>query len=221
MVLDLVYNPEKTEIILQAEDMGIPAYSGLRMLVAQAKMAAELFMDKKIDDSENERIFDIISKDMRNILIIGMPGSGKSTVSRRLSKITGRQILDTDDLVVELAGKPIPQIFKDDGEEAFRKLETKALSEASKKSGIIIATGGGIVTRPENRKLIRQNSTCVFINRDVNKLPSAGRPLSQSKGPEQLYNERYPLYCSWADITVDNNGSMEDTISAIRKELSL
>jgi shikimate dehydrogenase len=221
LVLDLIYNPDKTELILQAEANGVPAYGGLHMLVAQAKMAAELFLKKDIPDTEIERIYDAISKQMKNIVIIGMPGCGKTTIGKALANKTGRKFIDLDSIISANAGRSIPEIFSSEGEQAFRRLETAALAEVSKQSGAVISAGGGTVTTPENRSLIRQNSIALFLERDINLLPTFGRPVSLKKGVEQIYSERYPLYLQWADITVKNDCAPEIVVNKILKELKL
>jgi shikimate dehydrogenase len=219
-VIDIIYNPSRTVLLLEAEDRGIPCINGLPMLVAQAKRAAELFTDQAIDDSVIDDITGIIERRTKNIVLIGMPGSGKSTTGAALAKLTGREFHDTDEMIVKTAGKSIPEIFAESGEAAFRQLETAALREVSKKSGCVIATGGGIVKIPENRGLIRQNSFCVFLERDIATLPTDGRPLSQSTGTEALAKERLPLYNSWCDIKVTASG-VSETAKSIKELLKL
>ncbi|SHH93774.1 shikimate dehydrogenase [Sporobacter termitidis DSM 10068] len=219
-VVDIIYNPAKTALLLEAEDLGIPCVNGLPMLVAQAKRAAEIFTGLPIDDGVIDDITDKIARRTKNIVLIGMPGSGKSTTGAALAKLLGREFFDTDELIVKAAGKSIPDVFKDDGEDAFRQLETAALAEAAKKSGAVIATGGGIVKKPENRRLIRQNSTAVFLDRPLDALPADGRPLSLQNGVEALARERLPLYSSWCDVRVPVIG-VDGTINMIRELLRL
>ncbi len=219
-VIDIVYNPAKTSLLLDAADHGIASVNGLGMLVAQAKRAAELFTNATISDDVIAGITAVIERDTKNIVLIGMPGSGKSTTGAALALQLGRPFFDTDTLIVEKAGKSIPQILADDGEPAFRRLETQALADVAKKSGCVIATGGGIVTQPENRRLIRQNSTCVYLERDTAALPTSGRPLSQKSGVAALAAARLPLYNSWSDVTVRVCG-VDETVALIQKELKL
>ena len=219
-VYDIVYNPERTALMLQAESLGIPAFGGLHMLVAQAKRASEIWQNKSIPEGETTRIESLLRRDMRNIVLIGMPGCGKTTVAAALGEALGREVCDSDALIEELAGMPIPQIFATQGEEAFRRLETEAIARLSKRSGIILATGGGCVTRAENYPLLHQNSTIVWLQRDLSALPTDGRPLSQSGKLQAMYEQRAPLYARFADVTVDNNGSVEDTVNAIKEALS-
>lgn len=219
-VIDIIYNPSRTTLLLDAEDMNIPCVNGLPMLVAQAKRAAEFFTGTVIEDSVIDGITGQIERRTKNIILLGMPGSGKSTTSQELARLTGREFIDTDEQIIKKAGKSIPEIFSDSGEEAFRQIETEVLREASKKSGCVIATGGGIVKRPENLRLIRQNGFCVFLDRDIASLPTDGRPLSRQTGVKALAKERLPLYNSWCDLKVNVNGVYE-TVTAIMKAIGM
>ena len=214
-VLDVVYNPARTALLLQAEKLCIPCAGGLYMLVSQAKRSCELFTGKSIPDSEIDRIERVLSHQMQNIVIIGMPGSGKTAVSTMLAERLGRKIFDTDTIVSEKAGMTIPEIFAAQGEAGFRKLETEATAEVGKLSGNIISTGGGVVTVADNYELLRQNGVIVWIERDTNKLARDGRPISLSSDLNELYAARLPLYERFADIKADNNGDINDTVNAI------
>ncbi len=214
-VLDVVYNPARTALLLQVERLGIPCAGGLYMLVSQAKRSCELFTGKSIPDSEIDRIERVLSHQMQNIVIIGMPGSGKTTVSTMLAEKLGRKIFDTDTIVSENAGMTIPEIFAAQGEAGFRRLETEATAEVGKLSGNIISTGGGVVTVAENYELLHQNGVIVWIERDTNKLARDGRPISLSSDLNELYAARLPLYDRFADIKADNNGDINDTVNAI------
>lgn len=214
-VLDVVYNPARTALLLQAERLGIPCAGGLYMLVSQAKRSCELFTGKSIPDSEIDRIERVLSHQMQNIVIIGMPGSGKTTVSTMLAEKLGRKIFDTDTIVSENAGMTIPEIFAAQGEAGFRRLETEVTAEVGKLSGNIISTGGGVVTVAENYELLHQNGVIVWIERDTNKLARDGRPISLSSDLNELYAARLPLYDRFADIKADNNGDINDTVNAI------
>ncbi len=214
-VLDVVYNPARTALLLQAERLGIPCAGGLYMLVSQAKRSCELFTGKSIPDSEIDRIERVLLHQMQNIVIIGMPGSGKTTVSTMLAEKLGRKIFDTDTIVSENAGITIPEIFAVQGEAGFRRLETEATAEVGKLSGNIISTGGGVVTVAENYELLHQNGVIVWIERDTNKLARDGRPISLSSDLNELYAARLPLYDRFADIKADNNGDINDTVNAI------
>ena len=168
-----------------------------------------------------EEITREIQRQTCSVMLIGMPGCGKTTVGRELARQLGRELVDTDALVEKQAGCTIPELFAREGEEAFRRLEHQVLTQVGKQSGLVVATGGGVVTRPENRDPMRQNSTVVFLRRGLERLPVEGRPVSQARGLEELYRVRLPLYEGAADLTVDNNGPVEDTVSEIRRRLAL
>ena len=214
-VFDVVYNPAKTQLLLEAEKRGIPCANGLGMLVAQAKAACERFTGQPIDDEKVYTIKAEMERTTRNVMLIGMPGSGKSTVGAALAESLGRRLVDVDERIVEMAGCSIPEIFAKDGEEGFRQIEHQALCEVSKESGLVIATGGGVVTRPENLDPMRQNSLIVWLLRDTALLPKDGRPLSQANSLTEMFKVREPLYRAAADCIADNNGSLEDTVKQI------
>ena len=214
-VLDAIYNPAHTQLLLDAEQRGIVNMNGLWMLVAQAKEAAEWFTNSVISDEKISEIYEILRRQMENIVLIGMPGCGKSTVGRLLAEQTGKEFVDADEKIVELAGKSIPEIFAQDGEEVFRSFETKALEELGKRSGLVIATGGGCVTKARNYPLLHQNGTIIWLKRDLDQLPTDGRPLSQANDLTMMYETRKPMYEAFADYTIDNNDSVTDTVRAI------
>lgn len=218
-VFDLIYNPLRTKLILQAEELGIPHKSGLHMLVAQAKKSSELFRDTTLDDELIEYIEERLSRELRNIILIGMPGSGKSVVAQAISRKIGREIIEVDAEIERIAGKTIPEIFASGGESEFRAIETEVLVEAGKQSGKIISTGGGCVTVPENYPLLHQNGVIIRIKRDVAVLPTDGRPISQSSDMIELARKREPMYRRFADFEVDNDGSLTDTAEEIVEKL--
>ena len=218
-VLDVVYNPAKTQLLLDAEALGIPHENGLWMLVAQAKEASEYFTGKSLSDDCIGKIHRILCHQMKNIVLIGMPGCGKTTVGKLLAHRLGRTLADADQKIVALAGKSIPDIFAQNGEETFRQWETTALGELGKQSGLVIATGGGCVTRQRNYPVLHQNGYLVWLERDLTLLPTDGRPLSQSTRLSDMYAVRKPLYEAFADIRVENAGSPEDTVNAILAKL--
>ena len=218
-VLDVIYNPAKTQLLLDAEKLGIPHENGLWMLVAQAKEASEYFTGKKLSDDMIARIHHKLSRQMKNIVLIGMPGCGKSTVGTLLAETLGRTFVDADAEIIQLAGKSIPEIFAQDGEDAFRQWESDALAHLGKQSGLVIATGGGCVTRQGNYPALHQNGSIVWLERDLFLLPTDGRPLSQSNRLEEMYAVRKPLYEAFADVRVANTGSPENTVTEILSKL--
>ena len=206
-VLDLIYNPAKTALLLDAERRGIRCANGLHMLVAQAKLASELFRDTKLDDGIIDSVRARIERDTHNIVLIGMPGSGKTTIGRLLADRLGRRFMDTDCMVPDYAdGRDPGSIIRSEGEEAFRRLESTVVAEAGRQSGCVIATGGGVVTRPENTDPLRQNSVVFFIDRPLAQLELGNnRPLSMTREQnEALYARRRPLYEAVSDYRVVN-----------------
>lgn len=218
-VFDVVYNPARTALLLQAEKLGVRYAGGLPMLVAQARRASELFTGSQIADAEIVRIERKLAREMQNIVLVGMPGCGKNVVGAALAKRLGRPLLDSDALVTQTAQTPIPEFFRMQGEGAFRALETQALRELGKRSGAVIATGGGSVLREENYDLLHQNGVIVWLRRELSALPIDGRPVSQSVALDELYRTREPRYRRFADCIVDNCGSVDDAVNKIMEAL--
>jgi len=214
-VADLIYNPMRTKLLLDAESIGTPCVNGLAMLVAQAEMASRLFLGSPGQPGLIYRILSTILAKTQNIALIGMPGCGKSTVGAHIAQAMGRSFSDIDGLIVAAAGKRIPEIFSEDGESAFRSLETRILNEESKKSGIVIATGGGVVTQPENYGLLRQNSLIIYLKRELSELVTHGRPLSNSVGIKTLAEQRLQLYNAWSDFTVEVDADPDRTAARV------
>ena len=210
-VLDLVYNPCRTQLILDAEARGIPAMNGLVMLVAQAKESAEWFAQRQIPYSAIRQIHRQLRLEAENIILIGMPGCGKSTVGKLLAEKLNRTFVDADEWIEGRAGISIPQIFENAGETGFRSLETQVITQIGRKSAQVIATGGGCVTKEENYPHLHQNGTIFWLQRDLDSLETAGRPLSQSGDLSKMYALREPMYRRFADYVIDNNRSPEET----------
>lgn len=202
-VCDLIYNPARTALLLQAEHLGIPCENGLSMLVAQAKRACELFTDSAISDEVIEDIRSQVALSTENIVLVGMPGCGKTTVGTILSDKLCRPLVDSDEEIKSRTGRAPSEIIREDGERAFRLIETQVLMDICKESGKVIATGGGAVTVPENRDLLRQNGVVVYIERDLSLLATDDRPLSSDL--PQLFNKREPMYKAFSDVSVDGN----------------
>ena len=220
LVLDVVYNPARTALLLQAEALGIPCAGGLYMLVAQAKRSCEVFTGTTIDDGEILRIYRRMRQEMENIVLIGMPSSGKSTVGHALAERLGKRFADSDALVTERIGMPIADYFAQRGEAAFREREQEAVADLAATGGQVIATGGGAILRPENVTALRRSGRLVFLDRSPEKLiATADRPLaSDREAMRRRYEERYDLYCAAADLHIDDNGTVEETAQRIEKE---
>ena len=227
-VFDIIYNPARTALMMQAEELGIPSFGGLYMLVAQAEAASRIFTaddpahpasDPLQFAAKIQAIYEFLVGRQQNIVLTGMPGCGKTAVAKSLSERTGRPVYDSDEEIVKRAGKSIPGIFAEDGEEAFRALETEVLADLGKMSGAIVSTGGGCVTRPENYPLLHQNGRIVWIQRDVSLLEKEGRPLSMAQDINEIYVNRQPLYEAFSDFAVINDSTPEVCAALICKEL--
>ena len=219
LALDLIYNPAKTHFLMQAERLGIENRGGLTMLTAQAAKAAEIWGCIPENSADIDGITARIQNSMKSIALIGMPGSGKTSIGMRLAELTDRKFIDLDEVITDEAGMPIPEYFTKYGEPAFRRLESKVLASAAKNSACVIATGGGIVTIPGNRYLLEQNCTTILIERPLDELPSFGRPVTAAKGVEQIYRERKDLYDAWSEKKYDNIG-VEETAQAIAADIT-
>ena len=222
-VADVIYNPLTTKLVRLARERRLPAESGLYMLVAQAVLAAEIFTNAPFPAGTIDRVYGALLLEKRNIVLTGMPSSGKSTVGWRLAKRLGRELIDTDAEIVEKAGAPITEIFKAHGEAYFRDLETETIKELSRTGGRVIATGGGAVLRKENVDALKMNGTVVFLDRPLaDLLPTDDRPLSNDGTKlRSLYAERHPIYTAAADITVPVRGTPEDTVNEVMEKLTL
>lgn len=218
-VLDVVYNPARTQILLDAENRGLVAMNGLWMLVAQAKESAEWFSGGTIPDSRIVQIHAALQAQMENIILVGMPGCGKTTIGRLLARETGKQFVDADEALEARVGRKITDIIPTDGEAAFRCLETETLAGLGKQSGFVIATGGGCVTQERNYPLLHQNGTILWLTRALDKLPIEGRPLSQTGKLQQMLATRQPMYRRFADAVIENDGTVEETLAQIRAAL--
>ena len=220
-VIDAIYNPLRTQFILDAQKRGIPAEGGLYMLVAQAVRASELFLNCTYEPDTAERIYlELLSK-TENIVLSGMPGAGKSTVGKLLAQKLERPFFDLDEEIVRVAGRSIPEIFATDGEATFRNLETKVLRDVlANQKGIVLATGGGAILRNENVDLLHRNGKIYFIDRPLEALlPTPDRPLASSaEAIRRRYAERYERYCMTADYRIDADASIEEVVHRTRKE---
>ena len=216
-VLDVVYNPARTALLRQAEELGIPHMGGLLMLVEQARCSAKVFFGEEIPLLRTETACHILRSRKENRVLIGMPGCGKSTVGRALAEMLGRPFVDADEELEKTLEMPCGEFITRRGEEAFRAHETALLEKLGRESGLVIATGGGCVTRPENYPLLHQNGALIFLERELSKLPKKGRPLSQRGRLEDLYTIRLPMYRRFADCIVPNTGEPEAVAKAVEE----
>ncbi len=216
-VVDVVYNPQCSLLVQEAKERGLACCGGLTMLIAQAKYAAEHFTGESVPETATDKVFGQIARRQSNLVLIGMPSCGKSTLGRWCAKAMGRDFVDLDEALVEKAGKTIPEIFQEEGEEAFRQLETELCWEYGKESGLVLSTGGGVVTREENMKALSLNGVFAYVKRPLDQLElGKNRPLSQSKEAiSTLYGQRSPLYEQYAQITLDNS----DHVNVVGKQI--
>ena len=214
-VVDVVYNPLKTALVLSAEKKGINAVGGLYMLYIQAVKAAELFLEKEITNN----VFSKILNEKQNLVLVGMPSSGKTTLGKILSQELKKEFVDTDEEIIKKAQMPIAEIFERFGEEYFRALETQVIKEVSQRQGLVIATGGGAVLRQENIDALKQNGKVIFIDRPLSQLlVTDDRPLSKTyKHLEQLYNQRYDIYNALCDFKINADGDINTNLKRIKE----
>ena len=210
-VLDVIYNPARTKLMQDAAARGIPCIGGLEMLVEQARAASERFTGKPVSPELADTVLTSLREESQNIILVGMPGSGKTTVGKQIAARTGRQLVDLDDVIVANIGMSIPEFFELHDEPAFRAEETRAIAETCKQSGLVIATGGGCITQERNRDLLKQNGVVLFLQRDLALLSTKGRPLSQRNSLEEMYTYRLPLYRAFADAEIESTGVPELT----------
>lgn len=216
-IVDAVYNPLKTTIVQKGEELGVKGVNGLYMLVAQAVLAAEKFMDKALDTEKiSDEVYGEMIKEKQNIVLIGMPGSGKSAIGKALAEKLSRFFVDTDDVITQKHGV-ISDIFASKGEAYFRDIESEAVKEVAKKGGIVIATGGGAVLRKENVRALKQNGVVFFLDRPLEDImPTADRPLSSDiEALKKRFEERYPIYKATGDFEIYIDGNVENAVNKI------
>ena len=221
-VFDAVYNPLKSKLVCDAENKGVVSSGGLYMLVSQAAYAVEKFIDAPVNEKEIERVYRNLYKNKMNIVLVGMPGSGKTSVGKKLAEHLSKSFVDTDDLIIRSQNKPIPQIFSETGEKGFREIEKNEIFSVSSSNNSVIATGGGAILNKDNTEILKENGRIYFINRPLEMLVATDdRPLSSNKADlEKRYNERYSLYLQCADVVVDGSGTIEEVAKRIEAEFN-
>ena len=208
--VDVIYNPLRTNLLCQANKAGMETVGGLGMLIGQGIAAAELFLGRAIPQTIGAKIEKDMLLEKENIVLIGMPGVGKTTVGMEIADRMGREFYDIDQMIVYDDGREIPQIFAEEGEAYFRQLEQKIVLSLANVTGAVIACGGGVVTREENYYALAENGRLIFLNRDLTMLPTDGRPISQAVPLARLYRMRLPLYRSWCDAELTITGMQPD-----------
>ena len=214
-VADVIYNPAKTALLLDAEEAGVPHIDGLWMLVAQAWHAAKLFLNADIPEGKIAEAYGDVRRECLNLVLVGMPGSGKSTLGKMAASALGKRFVDLDAEISRRWG-PIPDIFRNQGEQAFRDMESQIAAEYCKESGCVLAAGGGAILRKENVRALRQNAVVVWVRRDISRLSTEGRPLSTGiEALKRMEETRTPLYRACADYTIENNSTPEEALKQL------
>lgn len=223
IVIDIVYNPFNTQLIVNAKEKGIKAIGGIEMLVAQAKSAIEFFDDIKIDDCKVNEVVNYIKSLKQNLVLIGMPSSGKTSIGKLISEKYDYKLIDIDELIEDRINMKIKDYFSLFGEDSFRKIESDIIKEIQKVTHHVISCGGGVIKNSENMKFLRKNGLIIMIDRDIDKMViSNERPLSKNINDlKKLYIERYDLYKKYSDITFENNDSIENLLEKIKREIIL
>lgn len=217
-VIDIIYNPMRTRLLQQAQARGIPYANGLYMLVAQAARSGTLFSGKQISASVIRKMSRAIRREKCNLVLIGMPGSGKTAIGERLAERLSRPFLDTDAILAQQTGKTAAQLIQTRGEAAFRDLEREVVAQCARMTGVVIATGGGAVLQEENILMLRQGGWVVWLKREVSQLPDTGRPLSQGEGALQtIWKARKPRYAAGSDVVIENMHDLQTTVDTIQE----
>jgi shikimate dehydrogenase len=216
-LVDVIYNPLKTNLVLDGLNLGIKADGGLYMLIAQAVYAIKLFKNIEIDDSKIDEVYNKLLSNKLNIVLIGMPSCGKTTIGRKLEKRLNKALYDSDTEIEKIIKTDISNFIRSNGETKFRNIEASVIENLSKQNGLIISTGGGVILNKDNMNRLKQNGIVIFIDRSLDLLtPTKSRPLtSDIESLKKKYNERIDLYNYYGDIKVENNGLIDDTVNKI------
>lgn len=219
-VVDVVYNPLRSKLVCDARERGIPAVGGMYMLIAQAVLAAERFVGQTVPRETVDRLYAELLRKKQNVVLVGMPGCGKTTVGKRLAERLGFDFIDIDEEIVKREGRAIPTIFEECGEEGFRDVEAAVIREVSSRQGAVIATGGGAVLRAENVSLLQENGRVYFLDRPLADLPTtADRPLSRDRAAlEKRYHERYDCYLACCDCHITDTATPDAAVTCIEEE---
>lgn len=221
-VIDCIYNPFRTKLLLDAKNKGVSAYNGLMMLVFQAKQSSELFQDTLLDNTFTFNIYQDFKNELRNIVFVGLPAAGKTTIGKYIAKLTNKKLVSIDKLITLKENMSVSEIFLQKGEDYFRKLEANLIKEYASKTAQVIDTGGGAVLNEESMNLLKANGILIFLNRDYQKmiLRPGKRPLIKNvEDLLKLKDERYHLYLKHADIVIDNNYLLEKSISIVQNKI--
>ena len=220
-VADVIYNPMRTRLMLQARELNLKYAGGLYMLVAQAKYSMDIFVKNRHPDEIIEQVYKYLLSRIINIVLVGMPGSGKTSIGKAVARRERRRYVDSDAEIVASEGRAITEIFAEKGEEYFRKKEKQTLFLLGSQNGMVISTGGGAVLDRENYYSLKANGRIYYLEREINDLATRGRPLSTgTEALKKLLEQREPLYKAFADVTVENDGDFFSCVDKILEDIA-
>lgn len=220
-VADVIYNPMRTRLMLQARELNLKYAGGLYMLVAQAKYSMDIFVKNRHPDEIIEQVYKYLLSRIINIVLVGMPGSGKTSIGKAVARRERRRYVDSDAEIVASEGRAITEIFAEKGEEYFRKKEKQTLFLLGSQNGMVISTGGGAVLDRENYYSLKANGRIYYLEREITDLATRGRPLSTgTEALKKLLEQREPLYKAFADVTVENDGDFFSCVDKILEDIA-